>query len=304
MSLETVQVLVVDDQVVPQPLDGVVVRVFDSAGAVFITSGTTGDVIPGAVEFTLDGGDPPTRYQLRFYRIGTSIASPQYIDVYSPASNSPTGTNNFRVSATVRTLPAAVDPRLCRASGYVRNGAGQPLKNLELHFISTFSPLIVDGIGIYGERVIVTTDADGYVSIDLYRCGSYQVTLESHDNVQRLIAVPDRSSVNINNLLFPILVGVQWDPPPPWTVPVGDELEVVPTLTASDYRELSGTASEDAAYTSADTAVASVTTREDKIIIRGEAAGTTTLTVTRRDTSVVYVPDPGIDGSPATIIVT
>lgn len=305
MGLETVEVSVYDTQVVPALVDDVVVRVFDETGTTLITEATTGSVLEGKVQVTLSGDDPtPIRYQLRFFVNGGSISSPQYIDVYSPPTSSPTGANNFTVTATMFELPSAVNPRLCRVSGYVWGPDGRIRGGVDIHFIPQFNPLVVDGYGVMGERVSIHSDSTGFLSVDLLRCGIYDVMIEGHENVLREIYVPDRSSLNIFHLLFPIVVNVNWDPAGPWSLAAGTSLEVTPEILANDFRTLTGTADADVQYATDDPSIASVTVGTTSITITGYAAGTTTLRVTRRDSSIVYIPDPGIDDGEITITVT
>lgn len=302
MALETVRILVQDDQVVPEPVDDVVVRVYDAAGIVLITSGTTGAVEPGIAEFTLDGDTVPEEYQLRFFINGGSIVSPQQIAVYSPASLAPTSANNFEVNATMFVLPQASNPNLCRASGYVKGPNGQPRRGIDIHFIPLFSPLLVGDDTVLGERVAVRTDTTGFVSVDLYRNGKYEATVESHENIQRSIVVPDRASVNIGDLLFPVVELVEYSDP--LELNVGEALDVTVEVTASNYQVLTGTAGEDVCYSVDDPSVASIEVLSDRITIHGIATGTTTLRATRRDTSIVLSPDPGISGGATSIVVT
>lgn len=304
MALETVLVNVQDDQVVPQPVDGVVVRVFDATGTTFITQGTSGPVPAGQVMFTLNGAGPtPITYQLRFYINGGEIKSPQYIEVYSPPASAPTGANNFLITASMFTLPQATNPRLCRASGFVWGPDGRARRGVDLHFIPCFRPLVVDGYGVLGERVSVRTDEDGYVSVDLFRTGMYAVTIESQENVLRGVTVPDQSSINIFHLLFPIIVDVTYVPVPPWTVAAGAQLTVTPTVKANDYRTLTGTADADLLWTTDHPNIAAVSVQASALVITGVAAGSTTLRATRRDSSIVYIDDPGINGGAIAITV-
>jgi hypothetical protein len=304
MALESIDILVLSDEIIPVVVDGVVVRVFDDTGTTFITDGVTGfPSLPGHVLFTLNGSaSPGTTYQLRLYINGGSIPSPQYIAVYSPPGSSPTGTNNFQVDAHLFTLPEATDLRLCRASGFFKTGAGRARRGLDMHFIPQFSPLVVEGVGVLGERVAVRTDKTGYVEIDLYRTGIYQVTAEGLEDIQReKIVVPDQPAVNINHLLFPIVTAISYVPAGPWTVAVGGSLDIIPTPTATNAQQLLPPADEDLEYKVTDTAIASVNVSSTGITIRGVAVGSTTLKVTRRDTSIVYIPDPGITGNTVTI---
>ena len=308
MALETVDILIESDDTIPVPIDGVVVRVYDATGTTLLTSGTTGaPAAVGHVEFTLNGEPAPTpdTYQLRFFYLGATIPSPQSIEVYSPPAGSPTGTNNFKVVASLLTLPTATDPLLCRASGYIRDASGRPKKGIDIAFIPIFNPLVVENQAILGERVEVRTNKDGYVEVDLFRNGCYQATVESQENIQRQVVVPDRSSVNISNLLFPIVVEVVYDTLPPYALNVGDVLILKPTVTASNFQVLTGAAVEDVLYASGDDSVVVVDTQNiDEVTIRALAPGTTTIEATRRDSSIVYVPDPGITGGSAAVTVT
>jgi membrane-bound inhibitor of C-type lysozyme len=77
---------------------------------------------------------------------------------------------------------------------------------------------------------------------------------------------------------------------------VGDIVEVVPAVTASDYHVLAGTAIEDVLYEVEDPTIATVQCLTDKLIITGVSAGTTQLKATRLDQTVVVVPNTEIDG--------
>lgn len=306
MALETVEITVQDDQVIPQLVDNVVVRIYDSTGTLFITAGTTGVPLPGKVQVTLPGGGPiPITYQLRFYVNGGQIPSPQYINVYSPPTLAPvTGTNNFLITAHMFSLPDATNPRLCRASGYIWGPDGRPHRGIDIAFIPCFDPLVVDGIGVLGERRNIKTDKDGYVQIDLWRDGMYEATVESQENVTRIVSVPDMPSINIMHLLFPIVVKVTYAPVGPFFLAVGGTQIVTPSIQASDYHVLAGTASEDVLYAVDDPTIASVLIQQNTIVLNGLTPGTTNLRVTRKDSSIVYIPDPGIDGALIPITVT
>lgn len=302
MALEVVDILVQTDDIVPVPVDGVSVFVYDSTGTTLITSGVTGTPV-GHVQFMLSGGSSSIDYQLRFFVNGGTIKSPQLIEVFSPPAGSPTGTNNFVVTASLFVLPVAPNTRMCRCSGFVRDASGRPLPGLDMHFLPQFNPLIVDGIAVMGEQVDVRTNKDGYVEFDLYRFGKYQAVVESHENIVRIVAVPNRSSMNIHYMLFPVVVSVSFSPTPS-TVGVGATFTTVPTIIASDFETLTGTALQDVIYTISDPSKAAVTADTNNVYITGVSPGVTNLTVTRKDLSIVYIPDAGISGGvvPLTIL--
>lgn len=320
MAAETVKFYLTDQNT--DPILGVLVRVFNEAGDTFITQDTTVDVAGDAVaEVTLDGDDPPNKYTIRMSKTGVAFdgslgddsKSPQSIEIYSPPANAPTGKNDFDIQGETFTMPVATDPRLCRASGFFKDAAGRPLVGLDMSFMNQFKPAIVDGYGVLGSKIQLRTDQDGYAQLDMYRNGEYRAIVESIQAAEadttgaiifdREIVVPDRSSANLVDLLFPVVKEITWDPASV-SLAAGATLELTPTVVASDYRTLEGSACGDVLYEITDTDVALVSVEADKLVITGVAAGTTELTATRRDQSVVFIPYSGITGSPLTITVT
>lgn len=305
MALETVRVRVVSDSLVaePGPVADVVVRVYDETGTLLITSGVTGG--EGVVEFTLDGGDPAVVYQLRFSKIGASIASPQQIRVYSPAVVAPTpGGNSFEVLASLLSLPQAPNAHQCRASGIVLGPDGAPLAGVDLHFIYQKYPSVVGSHPVLGERVRCRTDQHGFVKVDLIRGACYLATVEDLEDLNREVVVPDRASMPIAHLLFPVVAKVEYDPPGPWTISKGDSLTLIPTVLASDHRTIPGAGIKDVVYKISDPTIAGLSIHEDRLVLRGGHVGTTTLVVTRKDTSIVHQPDLSIDGGVSYITVS
>jgi hypothetical protein len=310
MASETVTIYC-KDEVTPTPnlVDGVLIRVFDDAGDVFITQDTTGNVITGAVEFTLDGDDPPITYTIRMSKTGMAFdgslgdqsKSPQSIDIYSPASQSPTGTNDFDVYGETFALPTATDPDMCRCSGYFLHTNSQPYTDLRINIYNIFNPTTVNNRAIIGGRIDIEPDSTGFVEVDLYREGQYKVIASGIDTLPRIIYVPDASSANLVNLMFPVVSQVTYAPSSV-SVAVDGTDTVVTTVYSSDGRTLTGTASDDVTYTVADEDVASVLAGSDDLTITGISSGSTTLTATRTNTSIL--PDDGITQTPLSITVT
>jgi len=309
----TVRVFVVDELLpTPSPIVGVSVRVFDATGMTFITQNQTVLVGNDAIaDFTLDGDVPAVEYQIRLSKLGVAFdgllgddsKSPQFIQVYYPVGSSPSGTNDFTVQGQTYHRPAATDPRLCRASGFFKRGDGQPYPWLDLMFVPAFKPTIVDGDGIIGSTVTGRTDENGYFEIDLYRTGIYHVTMEGLEDVPREVTVPDVSSVNLIDLLFPVVASVVFTPSSV-NLAVGESLDVFPEVRGSDGRLLEGAAVSDVLYTMLDTAVAGVQAKTDRIVVQGLSAGTTEVNVDRVDKSIVLIPDTGITYTPFAITVS
>ena len=310
MASETVRVFVVDQQTpTPAPIENVLVRVFNAAGDTFISQDYTD--VQGIADFTLDGDDPPNEYQIRLSKTGLAFdgslgddsKSPQLVEVWSPPANSPSGTNDFTVKGETFQRPVATDPRLCRASGFFRRSDGAPYPNLDVIFTPRFKPAIVDGDSVMWGPIHTRTDEDGYLCIDLYRGGEYSVLVETLEDCQRDVVVPDASSESLIELLFPVVEQVVFVPASV-AVAVGAEAEVVPTVTGSDQRVLEGTAQSDVEYTVADPTIATIAVQNDKVVITGILAGSTQLDVSRRDESIVVVPDTGITYTPLPITVS
>lgn len=316
---ETVKFFVEDQNT--DPIVGALVRVFDKTSGLLVTQQYSALVGTDAVaDITLNGDDPAIEYDIRLSKTGVAFdgtlpggASPQRIQIFSPAGNSPTGTNNFALKGQTFTRPVATDLRLCRCSGFFRDGAGRPLANLDIKIINQFKPAIVEGDAVLGERLDLRTDADGYAQVDLFRYGKYCAWVDSIQATEnnstgalsfpRNIVIPNASSANLVSLLLPYVESVAFSPSVV-SLSVGDRLEVLPTLTASDGQVLVGAAIEDVKYACSDLAVAGLSAGSDKIIIEALGPGTAEISVTRLDQTIVTIPNAGIAGSPLLVTVT
>jgi hypothetical protein len=316
--IEVTRISVVDQDGTPQV--GVLVRVYDLTGTTLITQDTTTPVSGKAiVDVLLDGLLDGQLYTIRMQKTGLAFdgslgpdsKSPQSIQVFSPPTGAPNGENSFQVRCQSFVQPVATDPRLCRVSGFFRDASGRPLPNLDLFIINKFKPAIIDGRAVLGERLDIRTDKQGYAEFDLFRNGEYEAyiqSVEAADSVNGLafiaqLRVPDRSSVNLPDLLFPVVSEIQWNPATINLV-AGTELEVFPTVLSSDYRTLTGTAGNDVQYAITDMTIATLALAGDRLTIKGLQPGSTTLTAVRRDQTIVKIPDSGIIGSPLLITVS
>jgi len=322
---ETVKFYITDQSAAP--IVGVLVRAYTLAG-VFVTQQYSSMVGPDAVaEITLNGDTPAIGYTIRFSKdgvafdgsLGDDSKSPQSVTIFSPASGSPTGTNDFDVQGETFVRPVATNPRLCRASGYFKDLSGRPLAGLDIKFINDFMPAIVEGNAVLGEALAGRTDKDGYMQLDMYRFGRYWAWVDSVNTVKdspvgsmstdaigfnRLICVPDASSINLIDLLFPIVKSVTFSPPGAVAVAVDAFVELTVVVKATDDRTLEGYADQDVLYAIADPTIASLRFEDGKLHVVGVAPGVTTLTAVRKDQTVVSIPNTPISGQPLTITVT
>lgn len=301
MPIETVRVAFVRDTGPTALLDGVVVRAFDTGNNLITIADSGPPNEDGIALLDLEGSLEGTEYQLRFFRAGSRI-EPKRILVFSPASAAPTATNDFMVTVQLFELPVATDSKMCRASGMLLGPARMPRRNVTLTFLPKFDAFVDEEAVSMPGRFTSRTDNEGYASVDLYRYGMYEVTIEGREPVTRNIQVPDRANIFLPHLLFPVVVWVSYAEAPPYTMQVGQTLWLTPTVVATDYRKL-GAGFEDVRYESSDPTLASVQPLGDRIAIRGIRAGTAFLRASRLDRSIVYLPDFGIQGGDVPIVI-
>jgi hypothetical protein len=299
MGVVTVRVYTLSDVPPDTPIVGSTVRIYDSTGTTFITAGVTNAL--GYFQFDVIGTPTPgTTYQARCSKTGIGFTSPELIAVLDPL---PVGVdNNFVVYGTVFVLPVATDAYFCRCSGFFINAGGVPLDDLMLRFVNMFDPVIVDNRCVSGS-LEVRTDALGYAVVDLVRSGKYTAQLAGLHDERLNIIVPDRTSISLIDLLFPVVYSITFDIPGPWTMAVGSSVVLTPAVLSSTFVTMEGTANGDVEYSTADSSVASIQTGEDSITIVGVRAGSTTLVLTRRDDSIIRNPNPDIIGTGVAITV-
>lgn len=298
MSYQNVDVYVLTrDSSAPVP--GVMVRVFDEAGKVFYGDAQTD--ASGRAGFTLWS----QRYSLRFYKFSMRFTQPQVITVLEGPSGAPVE-NAFNTYVEAVDRQSAVDPYLCRASGYFRDITGAPHPYLDIIFIGEFAPILLDGSGVLSERRMVRTDKSGWACIDLIRCARYSATVQGYEDQVRKISVPDAPSVSLPALLFPMAGSISFDPPSPWTLSVGSTLALTPSVLTSTGVPLCGVATQDVKYTVEDPTVAGIVALSPTTMqLQGLKVGSTRLLVTRLDTSVVNIPFTAeLEGSGAPIVVS
>ena len=297
MSYVSVDIYVVDSTATQKPVEGMIVRVFDESNVNFFGQDTTDS--SGRVGFTLF----TQTYNLRFYKFGAQVKQPQRIVVSEP---SPGGSQvvSYQVSAEVFVQPVANDPRLCRASGFFRDITGAPQRTLDIHFIGQFSPILLEGAGVLSERRSVRTGEDGFVWIDLIRGAKYTATVQGFEDTQRTISVPDLSSCNLPDLLFPVVQEISFSPSGPLSVKAGQSLTVTATILDSSGVPLLANGG-DVTFTSSDPSVLAVSVQSPQTLeLRGLSKGSASLLASRLDTTVVRIPSRDIVGVPVPVTVT
>ena len=287
-----VNVYVVDNTPAANPIQGAVVKVFQSDGVTPISEQLTDST--GLAAFML-GSD--FTYQLRYYKFQTSFPKPQVLAVLDPPAE-----NGVQVVGTPFAPPISQDARLCIAYGFFRRVDGSPAPFTDIQFISKFDPLIMDGAGILNERVIARTDNTGYVQIPLIRFGQYSVIVAGMEDLRRDITVPDQTNVNLPNLIFPVVNQIVFDPPPPFNLVIGTDFQTTPSIITSDGNPDPNY--WDVLWSTDDQSIAAVLPGGGVLTLRGFLPGTCNLIAKRRDNSIISIPDPGIVGGVTSINVS
>ena len=299
MSFEPVDVLVEDK--VGDPVEGVLVKVYDPTGKTFYTQEITNAA--GVASMLLE----TLSYSMRFYKFQAGFSQPQHFTVLEAP-----GLNEFYVAAEPFQLPTATDPRLCRCSGFFRDLDGSPKRYLDIHIISQFNPLLVDDAAVISEERHFRTDDKGYAQIDLFRGAMYWARVESlgaampspSSSDLRCISVPDQGSANLPDLLLPVVERISLVPDGPYAFSVGSTLVLTPSVYDSAGVLLEGAAIGDVLWRSSNESILRVVANGKTVEIRGNAPGTAQILATRLNTSIIKIPDVPLVGQPVNVVVT
>ncbi len=180
----------------------------------------------------------------------------------------------------------ATDPDLCRVSGYLRNAHNQPLAGYAFILRYCYLPMgIVTSTLVLQERLTIKADRNGYVEFDLIR--GAKVTLELPNLlpwIYQEVTIPDASSANLIDIIFPYLVSVEFAEPAAEDVQVGKYLTVY----------VNGTLSNGETIEKINNTALTIDIGDDSILGKSEGSsyiglsvGSTTLTITDVDTTKV-----------------
>lgn len=278
--------VVVDDTLpIGAPLEDVLVRVYSEDGSTFITEGMTDS--DGELVLILDD---MTTFWVRLFKPQYAFDSKLLITTDSTASS-----NTFDVVGRdlVEHPPSAV-PYLCRASGYVVNSGGQPTQGAIFEFNATDLPKVANGQGIITSKIIVRSEEDGYVEVELVRGGAYDVIVTAGEDAVVRTKVPEKQAVDITDLVWPYVAGVSFDPTGPLTIAVDDTVEVLPSVLLSSGVTTPFEMDEDEDFrfgryirlSVEDESVVRISQwkeSSDTLVLVGKAPGTTKITASLRD---------------------
>lgn len=302
-----------DTSLSPQPIQGVVVNIYNATTLAFITGGTTN--VLGAAAFLLPGTGLGQAYEVRLFKSGVSFSNPLTITVLEPVT--PPNSNDFDVSGTVYTLPTATDPRLCRCTGQFIGLNGAPVNNTLVRVMAILGagsltpqattpdlppelvepppnpptllsgfqvPKVLDGKMVASDTLEARTDANGRVSIDLIRNGQYFACFAGEEDVLWRFTVPDRASVNLVDLIHPAPSTLTWNssdaPGNVVSVAVGATVNVRFGILFTNYLTYSKNLGFLISFTNSDDAILSVLydAANGQLTLTGKSAGVSSIT--------------------------
>lgn len=282
-----VDIFLMDDSTSPAPIAGAVVAVLDPVTFAEVAQATTDSL--GRAAFLLPGvATPGTLYEVRLFKLGVRFSNPVAIRVEEPVVAP--STNIFNCSGTlVGILPDAMDARVCRCTGRFLNYQNQPLAGMTLRIFAdqdgsgVATPTIVDGNLIAAQSMTFATDSDGYLSIDLLRGGEYKLMFPGEEETIHTIYVPDRTSANLIELIYPYPMVLTWNqttaPGNAITINVGVTVTVTFTVLFSNYMTISKGMGQWLTFTNGDnTVMEAVMSEQGLATISGKLPGTAQLT--------------------------
>ncbi len=334
-----VNIFVEDTTISPAPIAGVVINVYNATTLALVATGTSD--VDGETALLLPGAaSPGTSYEVRLYKAGVLFTNPHLIAVLEPLVGP--ATNDFDITGTLQTLPVATDPRMCRCTGQFINFSGTPVQNTVVRIIAVMGtgsmtkmpivslppaltipppllpsllsgfqvPKVLDGKMVSVGEMEIRTDLNGKAIIDLIRGGMYYVTFAGEEDVVWPIIVPDRSSVNLNDLIHPQPVSLEWDqtdaPGDAFTLAVGETATVDFSVLFSNYQEYACDLGNIIQFTNSDGTVADLFyDPAGRVQLTGRVAGTLEVTVSVQPNMVpARLPDYSITAAPLSVTVT
>jgi hypothetical protein len=303
-----VDVYVLSDAQAADPIEGVIVSIFDPSAS-YAQVGQVQTDVNGRAAFLLPGLTPAKVYEVRFYKMGVIFGGVAGILVLEPA----TFPNVFDVFGHVVVLDMATDPRLCRCTGRFLDFSNRAMVGGIVRIFTNESgfqvPRVVDGNLIAGESKTLTVDANGYVVVDLHRGGEYNITFSGELDVVWTIKVPDLPSANLVDLICPYPVSITWDPTAApgdaVSFQVGFGLSIPLTVLFNTGEERTTGLPTWLLVSSSDEAIATAQLTDSSVVVTGISPGVAlVLLECKPDSYPSRIPPPSILPVPLTVTVT
>jgi len=309
------------------PIDGVTVEVFDASTLVSAGSAVTGSHAPGEVEITLTGSTEGKAFYARAIKLADSPLSPilEYSDrksliVYEPAI---AGTPNRFILKQPDAPYAATDPSLCRCVYKAVKFNKTPIEGLVVNvWAAGGRPSLAyeGGTSVLQNNLMawspmrMRTNENGIAYVDLPRGGVFRLDIPNWITEPVEFGVPDQSGADLMDLAMPYVTSIT-----PASTIVGVAAGASVDVALSSLVISNGLAADPvtgAPYNPSDFLDVSVNNSNssvawkgtDTLTITGQAVGSSTLTISRRDWTNEKrhqrLPEPPLSGNTITINVS
>lgn len=240
-----------------QPFDDALVRVFAwRGGNSFLDEEVTGSGGLGRVEFNLTGSRTGTHYAVQvvvlrdpplLYGSPVQHTICKSITVFDPPLAQHNDENEFTFTLPSTSNLESQDPLLCRCHMKAVHLDKRPIEGYRLHIRQMYLPETlheevpeqgVNGSIVAGDRIVLVSDKEGMMAVDLVRGGTYQVFSMSRAESAWLFRVPDKSSADLTDLIYPYAKEITFDSYS-LSLGVGEEVHLpVSSLLLSDDTEV------------------------------------------------------------------
>jgi hypothetical protein len=310
----SVDVMVKDDSVVPMPVVGAAVSLFDATTSQVVAQAISDDL--GRAAFLLPGDVAPGKlYEARLFKMGVVFPRVVAIEVIEPIT--PPESNVFDISGTpAGAFGLPVDPRLCRCVGRFVNYMNQPMSDSLVRISAEAeaiqkTPKIVDGNMVSAGELESRTDKNGFVVIDLFRGGEYYITFAGEDDETWNFKVPDRATANLVELIHPQPVSLSYDadaaPDNQVTLAKGSTALVPVSVLFSDFQEHTTDLGNVIEFTNSDSSIADIAFHSNlgELAIVGMSPGMVELSVSVRPNLFPHrIPDYALQAPVLQVIIT
>lgn len=301
-------IYIFDDSLTPEPVNGVVVNVYNSTTFALVASATSNSA--GRAAFSLPGSTSPgTTYEVRLFKLGVIFSNPLFIQVIEPVVSN----NDFNVTGILLTLETATDPRCCRCTGRFLDYSNRPVPNILVRILAQAItngqiPKIVDGNLISPEAMNLRTDENGFIKVDLLQGAKYWIMFSGEDDNVVQITIPTRSSINLIDVMYPQPVLFEWDQAaaPGNTISLATNTQTLinGALTFSDYSVITSGFSSWLVFTSSDDSVANLGSNDTGLNICTLSPGITTISVAASPLLPSRVPANALVAPSLTVMVS
>jgi len=279
------------------------IRIYSANTSVVLAGGTTDSV--GVFSCLLPNGD----YDLRAYKAGLTILPRQpqrlVLDDTDPEGNT------FTVTGKFFTPLEATNPLECRVSGFLYGPDGELANDVRISLVPALDLNIVGSTAVVPRRT--KRVSGGQFDFTLIRGLKYLAYFEGVEDflgttpAEFILQVPDRASISITDLLFPIPIDVTFSAPS-LTLVAGGEVNntisyVVTYSDGSTRTKLVPWVSLNQHHTN--DSIIDISCMEGSVAIRPIRAGTDVLTFERAFSSLVnWIGAPAFTSDSLTITVS